>query len=439
MRLPAALVAVMVAAVAVTPAWADDGDGPASEDAADDDASAVRVEARAAVIVLGADGEPLPATMRATLQVSMERALETDRRIQVVDADEELAERSGRIPTDVVSEARGLVSAGEELLRRGQAAAARARLEAAAVQLARVLAWTQKQELAHAQFLLGAAHAVDGDDKAAIAAFVALLAWRPDFIADPTIAPAEVLPVWEKAQAKVGKLPGGSIEISSAPDGAMAYVDGRFVGFTPTVVEGLPAATHYVTVRMHGRVRAVEPVTVSSKKPASLRVSLEATPGADLLDAAIDGIAPAVGQARARGPARAAFGDLGELLAVQHAVVLLAPDGDGPYRAHVHDVDGGTRLASAEVELGERDPEEAFAELVAALYGQISFEVIEPPPPQPPRVVRRSTPFYKRWWFWTAVGATVVAGVAIPLLLQDEPPALSCPAGDSCGVVILRF
>jgi hypothetical protein len=388
------------------------------------------VLAKVAVIVLGEDGEPLPSATRATLQVSMERALETDDRLSVIDADTELARRAGQVPTDLVSEARGLLTAGEELLKRGRVEPALAKLEAASAHLAEVLAWTQKQELARAQFLLGAAHAIHGDGKEAIAAFVALLAWRPDYTADPEISPKDVLPLWEKAEAKVKKLAGGSIEVTSSPEGAMAYVDGRFVGFTPTVVEGLPAAVHYVTVRMHGRVREVKAVKVSDKHAASLSVSLESTPGIADYEHAIDEIARQAG----------GFDDLATLLEVQHAVVLVAADdAGGTYRAHLYDVEKGKELASAEQVLGERDPEEVFAQLAKDLYEKVTFE--PPPPPPPPKAKKpRGTPVWKKWWFWGSVGTAVAVGIAVPLYLgRDTTPELSCPTGNSCGVVILSF
>jgi hypothetical protein len=400
---------------------------------------APEVEARVAVIVLGAGGEPLPAATRATLQVSMERALEADRRLEVVDQDIELARRGGAVPAEKVSEARGLRIAGEELLRRGKTAEAIAKLEAASAHLADVLAWASKRELADAQFFLGAARAIAGEDKAALADFVALLAWRPDYVADPSVEPDAVIPLWEKAQAKVAKLPGGSIEIDSRPDGAMAYVDGRFVGFTPTVVEALPAAVHYVTIRMHGRIRSVTAVKVSSKEGAELAVKLAPTPGIDELEQAIHDLSAGVGAAQAPAAAQAGLAELGELIGAQHAVVLVAPERDEPYVGYVYAVDGGTQLARAEVALGERDPEEAFAELAAALYAQISFEPVEEPPPPVTVVERSRKPFYKKWWFWGAVGAAVTAGVAIPLLLRDDAPELGCPSGDSCGIVVLSF
>lgn len=432
-----ALVALMVVALGpAAHAQGDDGDAPDVE--APRPAGAL---ARAAVIVLGADGEPLAAATRATLQVSMERALERDDRLEVVDQDVELARRGGVVPVETVSEARGLLRAGEELLRRGQTAQALAKLEAASAHLADVLAWTRKQELAQAQFLLGAAHAVHGDKRAALARFVALLAWRPDFVADPTLQPGEVMPVWEKAQARVEKLPGGSIEISSTPEGAMAYVDGRFVGFTPTVVEALPAATHYVTVKLHGRIRAVKPVKVSDRRPASLRVELVATPEVDRVRAAIDQIAPAIGKEQMPAKAQAALGDLAELLEIDHAVVLVVPDdGMGEYRGYVYRVEGGVQLARDRVTLGERDPAEAFGELARELYAGISFEPLPPPDETVTSIARPGRPFYKRWWFWSGVGAAVAAGVAIPLIVgRDSEPPLACPPTQSCGTVIFRF
>jgi tetratricopeptide (TPR) repeat protein len=445
-RLVAAICAV---ALASGPALGQEGeppagnenDGPSEGDAPDVVAPpAPEVQARVGVIVLGEDGEPLPSATRATLQVTMERALEDDERLEIVDADTELARRAGLVPTDLVSEARGLLSAGEELLRRGRTDPAMAKLEAASDHLAEVLAWTSKQELAKAQFLLGAAHAIRGDKKDAITAFTALLAWRPDYTADPSISPKDVLPLWDKAEAKVKRLEGGSIEIASRPDGAMAYVDGRFVGFTPTVVEGLPTAVHYVTVRLHGRVRSVSAVKVSEKHPSQVEVTLERTAGVDELEAAIEGVQAGIGQPQVPAAVQASFGDIAALLEVQQAVVVVVPSGAGPYRGYVYNVEGGTLLASAAVELGERDPEEAFAELGKALYDQVSFEPPPPPPPDDKVIVKTGTPVWKRWWFWGTVGTAVAVGIAVPLFLgRDTAPELACPAGQSCGVVILSF
>jgi hypothetical protein len=428
--------AALLALTLTRPAKADEGDGPDVEGR-----RAPAVRARVLVAVTSATGEPLPSSVRATLQVSLERALGRDRRLAVIDADLELARRADLVPVEKVSEARGLLRAGEALLRRGQIGPAKARLEAASAHLAEVLAWTSKQELAEAQFLLAAARAIDGDRQLALADLVALLAWRPDHVADPTIEPGVVMRLWERAQRRAARLDGGSIEIASTPDGAMAYVDGRFAGFTPTVVEALPAATHYVTVRLHGRLRSVTAVTVSDRRPTRTRVELTPTPGADQLAAAVAAIAPAAGTARPPAAVQAAYGDLAELFEVDHVVVLLAPPGGaGVYRAAVHAVAGGALLARAQVELGERDPAEAFGALATALYRQIRFDPVAPPEMVAGPAAGDGQPGRRRWWLWTSVGVAVAAGIAVPLLVgRDRGPEVGCPPGDACGVVILRY
>jgi hypothetical protein len=50
-------------------------------------------------------------------------------------------------------------------------------------------------------------------------------------------------------------------------------------------------------------------------------------------------------------------------------------------------------------------------------------------PPVPP--TDGTTPVYKKWWFWTAVGAVVIAGVVAGVALSREQTP-SCPEGRVC-------
>jgi tetratricopeptide (TPR) repeat protein len=58
-----------------------------------------------------------------------------------------------------------------------------------------------------------------------------------------------------------------------------------------------------------------------------------------------------------------------------------------------------------------------------------------PPPPSdtalgaPPPSPADEQPLYTKWWFWTAVGGVVVAGVVTALLLSRDP---SCPSDRTC-------
>jgi hypothetical protein len=425
------LAAVAIVVGTVPAARGDDGD------AAEGDTGEVTV----AVVVTAADGVTFPTASRATVQVSTERALKRDSRLIVVDKDDRLAARARRVPSDVVNEARALLSSGDALLRRGQAKAALLKLEGASVQLARVLAWTQKQELARAQFLLGAAQAISGDRKAAVSTFVSLLAWRPDAVADADLEPGVILPLWEKAQARARKLPGGSVDIDTTPEGALAYVDGRLVGFTPTVVEGLAAGVHYVTVRREGHERRVEAVRVSGKKPARLVVELEPSRRGEELAAAEAALVVGLGAAVAPADAQPGFARIGELLDVEHVVVVSAEAGDGRYRVFVYDTGGG-RLASTSLTVGARRLEDAFADVVDPLYRQVATAkakaraVARPKKPRGPR----GPAFMRNKWFWVTLGGIAVAGVATGLVLSmDRSEPLTCPAGSSCGEVIFRF
>ncbi|HVK75381.1 MAG TPA: PEGA domain-containing protein [Kofleriaceae bacterium] len=426
------LVGVVAGAIALTPARADEGDAAGGD----------RGEVELAVVVTGADGVKLPGVRRATVQVSMERALKRDRRLIVVDKDDRLAARAGRLPADVVAEARALVSSGEELLRRGQAEAALLKLQGASTQLARVLAWTQKQELARAQFLLGAAQVLTGDAKAAQATFVALLAWRPEMVADADIEPTKVLPVWEKARKQAARLAGGSIEIETAPAGALAYVDGKLIGFTPTVVEGLAVGVHYVTLRRDGHERRVEPVKVSGAHPVRVDLPLSRSPRADEVATAERQLIGGLGEKLAPASAQEGFAMFGELLGVEHVVAVVVEPGDGRYRAYVYDTGGGL-LGEQAVVVGDRELEDAFAEAATSLYVQVArakARVAVKPRKPPPSSSSSGRSVFRRWWFWAGVGTVIAAGVGVPLLLsidRDEP--LTCPAGSSCGDVVFRF
>jgi hypothetical protein len=41
-------------------------------------------------------------------------------------------------------------------------------------------------------------------------------------------------------------------------------------------------------------------------------------------------------------------------------------------------------------------------------------------------------PVYKKWWFWTAIGAVIVAGVVIGVAASAAPSRPACPAGVVC-------
>ncbi len=425
------LVTLALLALTTATAGADDGDG---------DAEDKRGEVAVAVVVAGADGGALPTAVQATLQVSMERALERDARLDAVDQDDRLAAMARKVPKDAVAEARALVAAGETLLQRDKPKLALLKLQGASVELARVLAWTSKQDLARAQFLLGAAQAMAGDDKAAVATFTALHVWRPDAVPDADVAPKLTLPLWEKARTAVEELGTGSLIIDSAPAGALAYVDGKLVGFTPTQIDDLKVGVHYITLRRDGFERRVEAVKIGTKGPARLSAVLVPSVRAADLAAARTVFAAGIESPEAKVEARAALAEVGALIDVEHVVLLVPGKKEGQYQAAVYATDGGARLASTTIKIGDDDPETAFARAATKLYDQVA---------KAERAARRGPrrriadpaerSVLKSPWFWGGVVTIAAVAIAVPLLTAEDEPLAGCPTDSSCGTVLFRF
>jgi hypothetical protein len=148
-----------------------------------------------------------------------------------------------------------------------------------------------------------------------------------------------------------------------------------------------------------------------------------------------------LGSPQASAEMQATLGDVSDLLGVDQIVVLLAPPTGAEekrYKAYVYGAVGGMRLAQAEVVAGEQGLDDALGQLAVDLYKQVSFAP-PPPPPPPPRHVAHGAPFYRRWWFWSGVGAVALGVVAGAVIVHERDSGPACPPGDSCGAVLFRF
>jgi tetratricopeptide (TPR) repeat protein len=57
----------------------------------------------------------------------------------------------------------------------------------------------------------------------------------------------------------------------------------------------------------------------------------------------------------------------------------------------------------------------------------------QPPPASPSN---EKPPFYKKWWFWTAIGAVVVLAVVIPVAIIETQPAWNNLAAQGPGAAL---
>jgi tetratricopeptide (TPR) repeat protein len=385
------------------------------------------------VAVFAVSEERISPRQRTSVIDSTGQSLRRDRRLVVVDIDRELAARARQIPAENISEARGLLNSGEALLRKGRAKDALVRLETAASHLEKSLSFVSKDELARAQFLVGAAYAVTGKKAAARTAFIKLQTWRPQFVADISLAPAQVLPIWEVAKTRVGSLAGGSIELATNPRGALAYVDGNLVGITPTTVEGLVLGRHYITFKLAGYQRLVSELEVSSSQQNRLDVELDPSTGHGDLQALLKVIKPTLGAP----VAAAELTTLGKRIGADHLLFIeMSGAASERYQAFLYDSKSRRRLAAARHKADTSEPDELFAALVSSIYADL---IIFPQPEPRRRKPSTSKPFYSRWWFWTGVAALATAA-AVPLIMSvDGGHSASCPPGHTCGNVILEF
>ena len=406
---------------------------------------------RVAVAVFLIESQPLSARLRAAFLRSLEAALKLNQRVDVKDKDLLLAEFGGEVPEAAVAKARALFAEGAAALDAGNAPAAVSKLSAAEAAFEPVLAFVKKNELADAQFLLGAAHAQAGDKKKARAAFTRLQVWRAGYQWDVERY-ATLLPLWEGARDDLGKAGRGSIEVVTEPEGAMAFVDGKYVGVTPTSADALPVGDHFVTLKLEGYQRRVVKAHVDPRYQELVTETLPRSEKYLLIEQSLARARDALG----REAADVSMVDLRTFLFLDMAVFVRVSPGATPgtlrLDAYLYDLRSKRRLAQAlggELVVGADAVDAAAVDaavqpLVQSLFTSISYEGKAPAvvstrkksaPPAPPR------PIYKKAWFWVAVGVGA-ALVATPIVFRDQlfpdaPP--SCAGGEVCTGVTTGF
>ncbi|MDB4968167.1 MAG: TolA protein [Myxococcales bacterium] len=376
----------------------------------------------------GLDDQTLVPVMRA-----LDDGLKRNPRLEMKDLDTRLADFAQEVPQEQIDEGRVLLQEGQKALTALELDKAIKKLAQAVDVLSKVLPYIKKQELADAMMALGAAYFENAEKKEARATFARLLIWRSDYKVDLTKYPPAMLSVVEDVRKDVEKARRGSLEIRSEPGAAQAYVDGRYVGVTPTFAEGLVVGEHWVTLKKEGFKKAVMPAQVSAKVQQLVSLAMERSTKYLLVEQALVGAEKSVSQQTLDPSAD----NLKEVLFVDHAVFVRAtPSGNGQIKvdSFLYDLRTRRRLTRVTKTVPAAKAEKELATLASALYLNVSYEIElveskDAPPPKP--IVRK--PFYKTWWFWTAAGVAVT-GVVLGAALAPRPK--DCGSANVCfGVV----
>ena len=375
----------------------------------------------------GVDEQSTLPVMRA-----LDDGLKRNPRLEMKDLDTRLADFAQEIPQEQIDEGRLALQEGQKALTALELPTAIKKLAQAVDVLSKVLPHIKKQELADAMMALGAAQLEQGDKRAAKLTFARLLTWRSDYKVDLQRYPPQLLAAFEDVRKEVDKQKRGSLEIRSEPAEAQAYVDGRFVGVTPTFSEGLTIGEHWVTLKKEGYKKAVMPAQVSAKQQQLVSIGLERSTKYLLVEQARAAVEGSLGELSLD----ASADNLKEVLFIDHAIFVRLLPGTAPGSLKVdtflYDLRTRRRLTRVTKTVPLAKAEKELATLASSLYLNVSYdaelqETKDAPPPAP--VVRK--PFFKTWWFWTAVGVTT-AGVVVGGVLGARAAPKSCPSGNLC-------
>lgn len=354
----------------------------------------------------------------ASVSRAMSSALRKNPNLDMEDSDKLLVQFSGEVPMTQIADAERMLREGIGQIR-GDPAGAVQTLESAFTNFEQVLAFVKKRKAAQSLMALAVAQAQAGMLRKAMANFVRLLTWRPHLSYDTAFFPAAHIPLFEKARAAVKRKPRGSIELSSSPPGAKAYVDGRFMGVTPTVVFGLRIGEHYATFKKPGFVKAALKIIADPKVQRKYSQELRRSEKFLLLKQSLATARQGLGRAKTNSGMK----DLRSFLYIEQ-VVFLAVGYGGPsqlqLQAYLYDLRSNLRLNQASATVNTQNLS-GIDRLVHNLYVNVRYDgsieaPLEAPPPRP----KKRTPFYASWWFWTAIGAGVATAIVLPIAFWPE-------------------
>ncbi len=257
---------------------------------------------------------------------------------------------------------------------------------------------------------LGASAFYDGNQKQATRHFGDAIAFSPESQIDDGIFPPDLVKAFRVVRD--GMEPGASLAVSGG-SGAEVYLDGKPVGAAPVKLGGLMPGSHLVRVQAPGYVPTSR--WVKLKSGGTARVGAQMAEGDQL---AAFTRAAASGRAElARSRPGRGVGVLARLLGVDSLVLVVAPAGG---KVQATWAEGGFWIKRYQAAVGEgREP------LFAAHFMDRGASVGEGGPE-----CRRDAecgakracsdgrcvgpgggaPVYKKWWFWTIIGAVVVGG-----------------------------
>lgn len=242
-----------------------------------------------------------------------------------------------------------------------------------------------------------------------------IVVFREGYEYDPSRFPEEYESVFTRVRDETLSEARATLEVSTEPEGAEVYVDGRSYGPSPVSVPDLLVGDHYVTIKHIAYEKTIVRATVER---GGSRASYTLVPNerSRLVSSpeALAAIRGELGEERAGSSIRSLGNTLG---AAQVVIGVVRPGGDSLHvQLYLYDVRTRFLLGRGELTL---TPDEAGMELARAaaveLYEGVDHSgAIDAPIDDGSLPTTRAPEIYEQWWFWTVVGVVVVGtGVGI--------------------------
>ncbi|MEO6953506.1 MAG: PEGA domain-containing protein [Polyangia bacterium] len=363
----------------------------------------------------------------------LDDALRRNPRLEMKDLDTRLADFAQEVPSDEIEAGRKQLADGTKFLIDHELPSAAKQLRTAIDTLSKMLPYIKKQELAEAMMSYAVTLCESGDKRGCRAQFQRVLTWRTDQKYETGRFPDRYLALFEEVRKELDKGKRGMLEIRSDPPAAEAFVDGKYVGVTPTAAEGLLVGEHFITIKKGGFRKSVQAAMVSGKVQGTVDFKLERSGKYLLVEEAMRAAEKEMGHDTLDNE----LDNLKEVLFLDQAVFVRArrvARGRVRVETHLYDLRTHRRLATETHEMADSDVDKQLAAQAAALYMNVKYDAeLEAPKDEPvPLARRRRQPIYKKWWFWTVVGvAAVGVGVTTGVLVEKYKPQ-ACGDNNYC-------
>lgn len=253
--------------------------------------------------------------------------------------------------------------------------------------------------------------------------FVGVLNLDPSFKLDEARYNPRVRRVFAQAKRLSGGRRSGRLAISATPAEARGEVDGRAVAASDTIA--LAPGLHLMVVRLPGYRRQASLVLIRSGQTAKLQPTLAPEPK-------IDSVARAL-RAAAKAPAGeqrlAQLPTLTALIGVDH-VLAVEREEARTLAVRLYETKG-ERKCSEPLPLGDPDALQHVGRLLGIVPLAVSMPGAEPRADLlQTRPARSPSPWYTKWWVWTAVGVAVATTVTLSVVLttgERDAELVCCP------------